>query len=57
MPLNIPKDKEDEWLETDKPMNLVKPFDSKLMEVWRISTLVNSPRNDRPKLIQGESYT
>ena len=52
MPLIIPKDREDEWLETDKPMDLVKPFDSKLMEVWRISTLVNSPRNDGLKLIE-----
>jgi len=57
MPLIIPKDKEDEWLETDKPSDLVKPFDSKLMEVWRIPTLVNSPRNDGPKLIESESYT
>jgi len=52
MPLIISKDDEDEWFDTDKPMKLVKPFDSELMEVWRVPTLVSSFKNDGPQLIQ-----
>jgi putative SOS response-associated peptidase YedK len=48
MPLIIAKDQEDEWLETDKPMDLVKPFESKLMQVWRVPTL----KGNGPKLIE-----
>ena len=52
MPLIISKDNEDEWFDTDKPMKLVKPFDSDQMEVWRVPTLVSSFKNDGPQLIQ-----
>ena len=52
MPLIISKNDEDEWFDTDKPMKLVRPFDSELMEVWRVPTLVSSFKNDGPQLIQ-----
>jgi len=52
MPLIIGKKDRDEWLDTDKPMKFVKPFESKLMEVWRVPTLVSSYKNDGPKLIE-----
>ena len=52
MPLIIPREKEDEWLDTDKPKELVKPFDSELMEVWRVNTWVNSGKEDGPRLIE-----
>lgn len=53
MPLIIPKDKEEEWLDTDKPLDLVMPFKGS-MDVWRVSTLVSSFRNDGPDLIKKE---
>lgn len=52
MPIIIPRKKEEEWLETDKPMDFVKPFDSKLMDVWKVPTLVSSFKNDSPELIK-----
>lgn len=51
MPLIIAKEKEDEWLSTNKPGKLVKPFESNKMEVWRVPLLVNSFKNDGPQLI------
>ena len=52
MPLVISKSDEDEWFDSDKPTKLVKPFDSELMEVWRVPTLVSSFKNDGPQLVQ-----
>lgn len=52
MPLIIKKEQEDEWFDTDKPLSLVKPFESKLMEAWRVPTWVNVARNDGPELIE-----
>ncbi len=52
MPLIIDDIDEDEWFDSDKPMDLVKPFESKLMDMWRVPTLVSSFKNDGPELIE-----
>ena len=52
MPLIIAKKDEEEWLETDKPLDFVTPFNSELMNVWRVPTLVSSFKNDGPELIK-----
>lgn len=52
MPLIFSKEDEEKWLDTDKPLKMVKSLDSKLMEVWRVPTLVSSFKNDGPQLIE-----
>ena len=52
MPLIIDRKDEEEWLDTDKPLELVKPYDPEKMEVWRVPTLVSSFKNDGPQLIE-----
>jgi putative SOS response-associated peptidase YedK len=47
MPVIISPADYDRWLGTETdPRDLMKPFPSKLMTMWPVSTLVNSPRND-----------
>jgi len=56
MPVILAKKDEDTWLEADSDLKklklLLKPYDSDAMVAYRISTLVNSPRNDGPELIK-----
>lgn len=56
MPVILEKIDEDLWLTANSDLTelkkLLKPFDADKMEAWRISTAINSPRNDYPDLIK-----
>ncbi|WP_246943161.1 SOS response-associated peptidase [Bacillus pinisoli] len=57
MPVILPPEQENIWLDrniTDyNTLNhMLKPLESKLMEAYEVSTLVNSPKNNTPELIQ-----
>ncbi len=54
MPVILSKEDEKIWLESNDPeilKKLIKPFPAKLMDAYRISTLVNSPKNNRSEII------
>jgi len=54
MPVILSKDNEKLWLESDDQeglKQLIKPFPAKLMDAYRISTLVNSPKNNSSEII------
>jgi putative SOS response-associated peptidase YedK len=55
MPLIIPKRDEQRWLEPGDPqrppVDLLRPFDSELMKIWRVKPDVGNVKNDRPDLI------
>jgi putative SOS response-associated peptidase YedK len=42
------------WLECSQQdvQDLLKPFPSKTMQLTPVSTLVNSPRNEKPECVQ-----
>jgi putative SOS response-associated peptidase YedK len=53
MPLIIDPAHEREWLESDDIaglQRLIKPFPANRMDAYRISTLVNSPKNNSPEI-------
>lgn len=56
MPVILQKPDEDIWFSKDtdiaKIKLLLKPFESEKMEAYRVSELVNSPRNDSEELIK-----
>lgn len=56
MPVILPKESEDIWTDattpTDSLLSLCKPYDPSLMDAYRISTLVNNPSFDSPKIIE-----
>jgi putative SOS response-associated peptidase YedK len=47
------------WLEPSRPakdvVDLLKPYDADAMEAYPVSTLVNSPKNDRPECAEPAS--
>jgi len=54
MPVILSKEDGKIWLESKDPKSLkelIKPFPAKLMDAYRISTLVNSPRNNGSDII------
>ena len=56
MPVILPREAEDLWLDprvTDSGLlkRVLKPFPEDLMSLHRVSTLVNSPRNQGPSLL------
>lgn len=54
MPVILSKDGEDAWLSDSKPeelKKLLKPCPAKWMDAVEISTLINSPRNNRPEVL------
>ena len=56
MPVIIPKDKEDLWLdskipEKEKLLPLLAPYPSDEMEFYRVSPLMNKPEFDSPEVI------
>lgn len=55
MPVILKKEDEDLWLDPESKIEdlkeLLKPYPAKEMETWRVSTYVNSPKNDAPELI------
>jgi len=56
MPVILKSKDENLWLNPNTPretlLKLLKPYSAKLMEAQPVSTLVNSPANDDPMLIQ-----
>jgi putative SOS response-associated peptidase YedK len=55
MPVILSKENEKKWLESqdqDELLGLIRPFPAKEMDAYRISTLVNSPRNNSKEIIQ-----
>lgn len=55
MPVILDKTNEHTWLHENNPdllKNLLKPFPADNMEAYQISSLVNSPRNDTPEIIE-----
>jgi putative SOS response-associated peptidase YedK len=56
MPVILDPKSYDNWLDTaprtpDSLGHLIKPFSAKLMDAYPVSTLVNSPANDRPDCV------
>lgn len=55
MPLIIDPHDFDRWLEPGDPerppVDLLRPYDSDLMKIWRVKPDVGSIKNDRPDLI------
>ena len=56
MPVIIPKDQVALWLDStgrseDDLMFMLKPYDADLMEKHKVSSVVNSPKNDSPENI------
>ena len=57
MPVILPEDAYQTWLEPGEQdpvmlSNLLRPYPSELMSTFPVSTLVNSPSNDVPQVIQ-----
>ncbi len=57
MPVIIPEDKQDLWLdptiqEKKTLLSLLKSFDSKDMDFCDVSPMVNSPKNNSPEIIK-----
>lgn len=57
MPVILNEKDEGMWLDprlsdTDKLSTLLKPYPSDEMEAYKVSTIVNSPKNDSPKCIE-----
>lgn len=59
MPVIIPRKDRDSWLDVDAPdyneknlLGLLKPFETKMMDAYEVSTLVNSPANNSPACIE-----
>ena len=57
MPVILHEKDEGIWLDpqladTDKLSQLLKPYSSKEMEAYKVSTFVNSPKNNGPKCIE-----
>ncbi|WP_425349693.1 SOS response-associated peptidase family protein [Pseudorhodoplanes sinuspersici] len=51
MPVILDPNDYDRWLGTDSdPRDLLRPYSSKKMEAWPVSTRVNSPANNDPSL-------
>ena len=54
MPVILNKEEEDRWLSSDPdhPENVLRQYPADLMSSYKISKLVNSPRNDTPACIE-----
>lgn len=55
MPVILPKDKEELWLNTDEPLNtiagLMTPYDPNQMEAYAISDKINRPTNNNAEIL------
>ena len=56
MPVVLADADQDRWLDTafsdtDKLSELLRPFDPKLLEAWKVGREVNAPKNQGPELI------
>lgn len=57
MPVILPPDAEEAWTDpefddSDGLQALLKPYDPEVMTAYEVSTLVNSPRNNAPEVIE-----
>jgi putative SOS response-associated peptidase YedK len=53
MPLILARADLDRWLGTEKdPADLLRSYPSADMQMWPISSLVNSPNNDDPSILE-----
>jgi putative SOS response-associated peptidase YedK len=55
MPVILPKEMEKLWLESQDQyqlLEMLKPYPAKLMDAYRISDLVNSPRNNSEEIVR-----
>jgi putative SOS response-associated peptidase YedK len=55
MPVILPKDLEKIWLERNDQkllLEMLQPYPAKLMDAYRISDLVNSPRNNSEEIVR-----
>ena len=53
MPVIIAPADRDRWMNPDEaPDDLLRPYPAELMEMWPVSTRVNSPKNDDRELIE-----
>jgi putative SOS response-associated peptidase YedK len=60
MPVIIPRDQEDRWLDTNLEdsaplLDLLRPYPAEEMETYQVSTMVNSPANDTPECLAPSS--
>jgi putative SOS response-associated peptidase YedK len=51
MPVVIAPDDRERWLKGPNSKELLKPFPAELMTMWPVSPDLNSPKNDRPDLL------
>jgi putative SOS response-associated peptidase YedK len=51
MPVIVAPDDYDRWLK-DGPLELLRPYPPHTMEAYRVSTIVNSPRNEQPDCVK-----
>lgn len=55
MPVIIPQDRQDLWLDTtvipDEILGLIAPYPADEMELYPVSTIVNSPKNDSAECV------
>lgn len=57
MPVIVPKDMREMWLDpanrdSEQVLKALKAYSSKDMEIYQVSTIVNSPANDSPECIK-----
>ncbi len=55
MPVILPRNMEKAWLEINdetKLTEMLQPFPAKMMDAYRISNLVNNPKNNTPDIIK-----
>ncbi|HPL18494.1 MAG TPA: SOS response-associated peptidase [Spirochaetota bacterium] len=55
MPVIIPRDRHDQWLDTtgtpDNVLGLIAPYPAEEMELYQVSPMVNSPKNNSAECI------
>lgn len=54
MPVILHREDEQRWLSPHPDpslINLLQPYPAEMMEAWKVSTLVNTPKNDVPEIL------
>ncbi|MDH4258832.1 MAG: SOS response-associated peptidase [Gammaproteobacteria bacterium] len=59
MPVVLPEPAWDRWMDpaysdTETLSEILRPYDAKALKAWQVSRLVNTPKNEGPKLIEAE---
>ena len=60
MPVVLAEESWDRWMDpaysdTGALSGILKPYDSKALQAWQVSRLVNAPKNEGSKLVEAES--